>query len=106
MQIIPTTRRLCRAKATRRSIIEKHSALHHDAIANLEAALDHGLITLLKTDVDRDSPESPSRHCGRPAWVTARVTWRHLDEHLIDVILQHQRGGGNDRHHLAGGEER
>src|SRR6266481_9927492 len=75
MQIIATTRRLCKAKATRRSIIEEHSALYDHAIADLETALDHGLVALLEADLDRDGREGPRRH---------------FDEHLIGIVFEHQ----------------
>src|SRR6266404_9094537 len=91
MQIIATTRRLCKAKATRRSIIEEHSALYDHAIADLETALDHGLVALLETDLDRDGLESPRRH---------------FDEHLIGIVFEHQSCRRYDRHRLTWGEER
>src|SRR5260370_25974311 len=91
MQIIATTRRLCKAKATRRSIIEEHSALHDDAIADLETALNHRLVALLETDLDRDGREGPRRH---------------LDEHLIGIVFEHQCRRRYDRHRLTWREER
>src|SRR6266436_8697213 len=91
MQIIATTRRLCNAKATRRSIIEEYSALHDHAIADLETALDHGLVALLEADPDRHGLEGPRRH---------------FDEHLIGIVFEHQGCRRYDRHRLTGGEER
>src|ERR1700674_2599807 len=89
-QIIATTRRLCRAKPTSRSIIEQHSALHDDAVAGLEAARDDGLIVLLETDLDGARLEGP---------------WRDLDEHPISLVLQHQGGRRQDQHVLLWGQE-
>src|SRR5215470_2986758 len=91
MQIIATTRRLCNAKATRRSIIEEHSALHDHAIADLETALHYGPVALLEADLDRDGLEGPRRY---------------LDEHLIGIVFEHQSRRRYDRHRLAWGEER
>src|SRR6266446_3489088 len=91
MQVIATTRRLCNAKATKRSIIEEHSALHDHAIADLETALNHSLVALLEADLDRDGRESPRRH---------------FDEHLIGIVFEHQGCRWYDRHCLTWGEER
>src|SRR5215467_16104032 len=90
-QIIATTRRLCNAKATRRSIIEEHSALHDHAIADLETALDHGLVALLEADLDRDGREGPRRH---------------FDEHLIGIVFEHQSCRRYDRRHPTSAGER
>src|SRR5258708_26246648 len=91
MQIIATTRRLCKAKATRRSIIEEHSALHHHAIADLATGLDRGLVAWLEADLDRDGREGPRRH---------------FDEHLIGIVFEHQGCRRYDRHRLTWREER
>src|SRR5712691_13383764 len=87
---IATTRRFLRAKPTSQSIIEQDSALYDHAVAGFDAALDDGLIALLETDFDGACLERPRLD---------------LDEYLIDVVLQHERRGRDDRHHLLGSEE-
>src|ERR1700676_500867 len=89
-QIIATTRRLCRAKPTSRSIIEQHSALHDDAVVGFEATRDDGLIALLETDLDGARLEGP---------------WRDLNEHAIGLVLQDQGGRRQDQYVFFWGQE-
>src|SRR5215831_6848765 len=91
MHTIQTTTRLCRAKATSRSIIEEHSAPCDYPIARAQAGPDGGLVALLKTDVHATRLERPRRN---------------LDEHLTGVVLQEQGGGRNHRNRLLRREKR
>src|SRR6267378_4508881 len=90
MQTIASTRRFRSAKATSRSIIEEHPALHDDPVARFEPALDDRLIALLERDLH---------------WPGFEIPWRDLDEHLIFVLLQDQRRRGDDWHRLPRREE-
>src|SRR6516225_8291764 len=90
MQTSTTTRRFRKAKATSLSIIEKYPAPDDHAIADLETALDHSLITSLKSGLHRNRRESPGRD---------------LCKHLIGVVLQHQGRRRNGRQQLPRPEE-